>query len=110
MSWAPLIIAILQFFGPILVDWLRNWLENRFHNAAGKLPGLGIYNSEDDAREALFASVLHDLPRHAIARRTMVRMMQRIAARCSVTSKSGNPMSEDEKSLLSDLAGYSAEE
>lgn len=111
MGWSALIMMLIQVLGPILIEWLRKWLDNRMQLAAEQLPAFESYPTEHDAREALFAKAVADLPRRAFARRALLRRLQSTAAACGVTSAGAiRPPSEAEYAELADLAGAAAEE
>lgn len=108
MSWAAIIAAILQVLGPILVEWLRKWLDTRLARAAEKL-GDTVYASEHEARDAMFDQAIADLPHHAHRRRRLLKRMKDAAAAAGVTS-AGGILAEADAIELSELAAAAAEE
>jgi hypothetical protein len=84
--WGPLIIAVLQFLAPLLLDWLKKWLDGRFKSAAAAMPPADTYPDEHAARNALFDEVLARLPRHAKLRRKLVERARGACVTAGVTS------------------------
>lgn len=76
MGWASIIAALLTIFGPMLIEWLKQWLESRMADAATRLPAVASFGSEGDARDALFDEAIRSLPRFAFARRSLLRRMK----------------------------------
>lgn len=110
MGWAALITMLIQVFGPILIEWLKKWLESRLSAAAEKLPAFATYGSEHEARDAMFNQAIADLPRLAFARRAMLRRMKAAAATAGVTSTDPGRVSSDDLVELVDLAGAANDE
>lgn len=111
MGWSALIMMLIQVLGPILVEWLRKWLDSRLARAAEKLPAMSSYASEHAARNALFDQAIADLPHLAYARRALLRRMKDASIDAGVTSQgAARPLTEEEATGLADLAGAAAEE
>lgn len=109
MGWEMLILALIQVLGPILVEWLKDWLERRLQQAAARIPELADYPTEDEARDALFDT--------AIAmtwnplRRYLLRRLRHHAARLGVTASGVLPtLDAAAAEELAAIAGEVAEE
>lgn len=93
MSWAAIIAAILQIFGPLISEWLKKWLESRLVKAS-KTVGAGADGVDDAARiGALMDAALADTPRVAFARRALIR---RIRAYATVVIPNPRPLAPEE--------------
>lgn len=103
MGWSGIILALLEFFGPILAEWFRKWLEGRMARAAERLPDFEVYGTEHGARNALFAQLLDDLPTIAPLRRRIFTRLAEAAEKASVTSQ-GPMVPLDEESAV-EIAG-----
>lgn len=86
MAWAAIISALLSIFGPLLLDWLKKWLDSRMVEAAARLPAAETFGSPELARAALFDEVIADLPRFAFGRRALLRRMKATAADGTMTA------------------------
>lgn len=76
MGWSAIIIMLIELFGPLLIEWLKKWLEDRLNKAAASLPAAESYGSPELARAALFDEAIAALPRLAFARRALLRRMK----------------------------------
>lgn len=76
MGWSAIILALIQVLGPILIEWLKKWLEDRLQQAAARLPAVESFGSPELARAALFDEAIASLPRFAFARRALLRRMK----------------------------------
>lgn len=76
MGWSAIILALLEIFGPLIVAWLKAWLEDRLNRAAANLPAPESFGSPELARAALFDEAIADLPRFAFVRRALLRRMK----------------------------------
>lgn len=81
MGWASIIAALLEVFGPILQDWLKECTKERLEDAAADLPDVGSYASEGAAVVAMFDTAIADLPRLAFVRRSALRRMKAASVR-----------------------------
>lgn len=79
MGWAAIITALIELFGPLLANWLKECTEERLSNAAAELPDADSYASEGEAAAALFDRAISDLPRLAHVRRAALRRAKAIA-------------------------------
>lgn len=76
MGWLAIIGMILQVFGPIIVGWVKSWLEKRMHEAAESMPLAETFGSTKQQQIALLERVIENLPAIAIAKRALVRHMR----------------------------------
>lgn len=106
MTFAAIIAALISVFGPMLLAWIQKWLESRANKAAARLPAVGSFASEHDARNALFDAMIEDLPRAAFARRSLLRRLKGAAARAGVTSTgAASPISPEDAGDIADAVG-----
>lgn len=104
--WASLIFELLKYLGPVLLEWLRKFLENRLERAAAKLPDFATYATEHDARDAVFQQAIDDLPRFAYARRALFHRLKLAASDAGVTTAGTTlPLNESEVEEIAALAG-----
>ena len=80
MTWAAIITAIIQIFGPMLAEWLKKWLDSWLNKAAAEMTG-GPNGVAEVAGEAFAACELLDkaiqmLPRFAFGRRALLRRIR----------------------------------
>lgn len=75
MGWAAIITLILQTFGPLLVEWLKKWLEDRLKKASTMVAAPESFGDDTDRQEVLLRAVLQDTPRRMVLRRVMLRNM-----------------------------------
>lgn len=73
MGWQAIIAAILQAVGPLLVEWLKKWLESLLNRSAANLP------AGTESAHALLTEAFQSTPRLAFGRRALLRMMLRHA-------------------------------
>lgn len=106
MSWVAIIAAILQVIGPILVEWLRKWLESRLHRAAESLGDMTAFSSEHEARDKMFDAAIKALPKRALARREFLRRCKTLCSHYGVTS--AGPERAVPESELADVAVFAA--
>ncbi len=94
MGWAAIIAAIMEIFGPLLSDWLKECTEDRLSNATADLPPVGEFVSEGAAAYAMFDAAIADLPRFAfIRRRALERMRDRTVEGAAIRR---TPLTADE--------------
>ena len=105
MGWASLLIALLDWLGPILVKLVQDWLRRRLEMAAEALPAMETYGTEAEARDALFDRAIADLPPWANQRRKFLRRAKVAAAVAGVSSQHVPQMGQSDAEELSDLAG-----
>lgn len=110
MGWAAIIAALVQFFGPLVADWLKKCSEKKATDVAEQMPDVDTFASEHEARDALFDQVIEKLPRRAFVRRAFARRMKAVAAKNGITSQGGEPLSEEDVKELTGLADAAAEE
>jgi hypothetical protein len=73
MGWAAIVAALIELFGPLLQDWLKDCTAERLSDAARELPEPDTFGSEGEAASALFDRAISDLPRLAFVRRAALR-------------------------------------
>lgn len=95
MPWSAIILAIIQIFGPYIMEWLKKWLESKLNKAST--------NATDIAN--MFDIAIKDLPRVAVMRRLFLRSVKTICLNHETDILSGTPvnLSQEEISLLSDI-------
>jgi len=79
MNWAAIIAALMEVFGPILQDWLKDCTAERLNRAAAELPPAETFGSDAAATVAMFDEAIASLPRLAFVRRTGLRRMKAAA-------------------------------
>lgn len=94
MSWMAIITAILQMFGPIIVEWFKKWLDSKFQTAAANMPPPETFGTPEDAQAALFDRVLANTSRFAVLRRAMLRKMKATAAKGTLSQEDVAEVSE----------------
>lgn len=101
MGWATIITMLIELFGPILVEWLKKWLEGRLNRAALRLPAADTYASHDLAREALFDEAIAELRWFNFAKRALLRRMK---------ARGVGPLTDAEVAEFRDLASAAENE
>lgn len=76
MPWSAILAVLLQTILPLLVEWLQKWLESRMKVAAERLPAVSSYPSNERAVAALFDEVIASVPRRAMGRRLLLKMLK----------------------------------
>lgn len=109
MGWASIIAALIQLFGPALVEWLQKWLDGILKRAAESLPDVTTYAAEPLAREALFDRAIALTPRFAFARRTLLRRLKTSAILHGYPEAVGH-LTPDELAEVRDAAFAAADE
>lgn len=110
MGWSAIIAALLQLFGPVLVDLLKQLLDKWLNKAAESLPPPDP--KDPGAVTALFDAAIDRAPRFAFVRRGFLRSCKRAAewranevmAAASVGGTM-TPLGEEEAAELRDAAG-----
>lgn len=107
MTWASIIAALLQTFGPLLTEWLKRWLEDRLKGASAALAKPATYGPEP-ALAALFDAAIAAVPRGAFARRALLRRLRAVAvARAEAIVRNDAPvaLTQTEIEDVRDAAG-----
>ncbi len=113
MTWAALIAALIEVFGPILVEWLKRWLEDRLKTAATHLPEPTSFAHHSAPPAALFDKAISLLPPLAFARRTLLRRLRASAVKRADALMSGQAvavLTADERAELREAAGAAGNE
>ena len=113
MSWAVIINMLIELFGPILVEWLKKWLDDRLKTAAAHLPDPHTFASPMAGTTALFDKAIASLPLLAFSRRTLLRRLRSASvARSEMIFSGTHPMalSAEEQAEISDAAGAARNE
>lgn len=113
MSWATIINALIELFGPILVEWLKQWLDDRLKTAASHLPEPSSFSSPAAGTMALFDKAIASLPILAFSRRTFLRRLRAAAVERSEMIFAGSAsigLTFEELSDIGDSAGATRNE
>jgi hypothetical protein len=100
MGWSTLILAIIQFLGPVLIEWLKKWLESRLHAASESLD-FASFADENAARDAMFDAAI---ARSRGVRRLLLRRAKAHAAVAGVTSSNIPILTPEAAAELVDFA------
>lgn len=101
MGWSAIIAVIIQTLGPVLMEWLKKWLESRLQKAAGKLGEGAGFLSESAQQGALFDQAIDDLPRFALVRRMFLRSCRQAAVNAA---ENGGALRGADAAMLKDVA------
>jgi len=96
--WVPVILALIELFGPVLVEWIKKWLESRLTTAGTHLPPPETFATPQLAQLALLEQAMRSLPYRAFARRALLRLLKSIVLRDGV-------ITDDDKQQINDLSG-----
>lgn len=77
---SPVILILVQLFGPLFVEFIRKLLEKWFNKAAKRLPPGDRFGeaTDRDAQLALLGETLKILPAAALLRKRIVRLMMKV--------------------------------
>lgn len=76
MNLQAFIQAILSVLGPLLLDWIKSWLEDKLKQAAARVTANG---TSEQGAAALFDAAIASTPRFAPARRALLRRLKAVA-------------------------------
>lgn len=79
MGIAAVIAALIEVLGPLMVEWLKKWLEGKLRAAAGAVDFEGKPAAETVG--ALFDEAIRQTPRFALPRRVLLRRLKAAAVR-----------------------------
>lgn len=71
MTWVLIISGILRVFGPLLAEWIQNWLDGHLKRSAAALEADGV----EPSRDALFEHAIASLPVFAVGKRELLNHM-----------------------------------
>lgn len=77
MGWAAIIGLLIEILGPILKEWILNWINNHLKRVAASLPAPATFATPQLANDALMDAAISAAPRFAFARRGILRWMKR---------------------------------
>lgn len=112
MTWTAIITAMLGTFGPLLVEWLKAWLEDKLKAAAKLIPTPSTVGNPVAGMNLLFDTAIGALPRVAFARRALLRRFKASAVEHAPEFAKGLTVSLSHAEIedLRDAAGAAAEE
>lgn len=76
MTWAAIIAALIDVLGPLLIEWLKQWLSAKLNAAAA---GIDLGRQADAAVGELFDEAIRQTPRFALPRRLLLRRLRAVA-------------------------------
>lgn len=75
--WPTIIATLIEVLGPLLVEWLKQWLSAKL-TAASQVVSVGAGPAEQ-AVGALFDEAVAQTPRRAVLRRALLRRVKAAA-------------------------------
>jgi hypothetical protein len=78
MSWAAIIASLLEVLGPLLVEWVKQWLHAKLADAARESDPAANLPAEVQVG-AVFDEAIAQTPRYARIRRALLRRLKAIA-------------------------------
>jgi hypothetical protein len=114
--WSPIIVAIVEVFGPMLAEWLAAWLKRRLTRAAAALPDPSHFGSPAEAHKALLRAAAAGLALPCTRRRRLIWASDTVAAnhvtsdRPLLTPAALTELSESGREELVRIANEAAEE
>lgn len=100
MSWITIVAAIIQIFGPYLSDLFKKLMDKWFNKAQTNLAGIDPSTlPPEEAVGKLFDEVENNLPRVAVARRLMLKIMKRISLKHAAKITTGEVVALDAQDM-----------
>lgn len=106
MGWSAIIAFLMQLFGPLIAEWLRKWLDDRFAKVLPMMPDPAAYPDDAARVRAICDAALATVPRIAFMRRSLIRRIQVAAV---AQANSPRPLTPEEIADVS-AAGRAAED